>query len=241
MLKFAQSTLQNRLLRILPPEQFAAIEQDLQPVSLPHKHDICVAGQAFDWVVFPETGLVSIVADSTGRQLEVGIVGRDGLAPYAAVLGSDTSPLRQYVQVEGQGHRMRATALHAAIDASPPLRALLLRYVHAFTMQASQTALANGTCTIEQRLARWLLMVQDRVDGDEVRLTHEFLSYMLGVRRTGVTLALHVLEGEGLIRARRGSITIVDRARLIVASNNSYGPAEAEYERLLGGEVIGAG
>jgi hypothetical protein len=116
---------------------------------------------------------------------------------------------------------------------SPELRNVLLRYSQAFMIQTAHTALANGRAKLEERLARWLLMAHDRVNGDEVPLVHEFLALMLGVRRAGVTVALHMLEGQALIRASRGKIVVLDRQGLEEAANGLYGVPEREYERLM--------
>jgi CRP-like cAMP-binding protein len=118
--------------------------------------------------------------------------------------------------------------------ASAPLHQHLLRFAQAFMIQLGQTALANGIYQIEQRLARWLLMCHDRVDGDDLFTTHEFLSLMLGVRRAGVTLALQALEDRGLISTKRGQVTVLDRAKLEGVAGDSYGVPEAEYARLIG-------
>lgn len=231
-----QSDVRNRLLRALSADDFALLQPSLEWVDLPKGRVIVEAGVPFDWVVFPEDGLVSVVNRAfNGRQLEVGLFGRDGMGSTACVLGCDTTPHAIFMQVAGNGYGMPAGALQRAMSESQALTALLLRYVQTFMVQVAQTALSNGTGTIEQRLARWLLMVHDRIAGDELQLTHEFLSIMLGVRRTGVTLAIHMLEGAQTIKARRGIVAIVDRDKLIGLAGDGYGPAEAEYERLLGG------
>ncbi len=109
----------------------------------------------------------------------------------------------------------------------------MLRYAHLFQLQTAQTALSNGSYSLEERLARWMLMCHDRMDGDEFPITHEFLAFMLGVRRPGVTTTVHILEGAGMIKARRSRIQILDRAKLEEAAGESYGAAEAEYRRLI--------
>jgi CRP-like cAMP-binding protein len=149
------------------------------------------------------------------------------------VLGDDRSPHETMVQVSGEAMRLPAADLRHAMDASPTLRNLLLRYSQAFMIQTSHTALANGRAKLEERLARWLLMAHDRIDGDELPLVHEFLAVMLGVRRAGVTVALHILEGQALIGARRGKIIVLDRQGLEEAANGIYGVPEREYERLM--------
>ena len=140
-------------------------------------------------------------------------------------------------RVSGSGHRVTAELLRQGIEQSPALHTSLLRCAHAFNVQTAQTAVANGRHKIEERLARWLLMAQDRGDGDELRITHEFLGLMLAVRRPGVTIALNLLEARGLIRARRGTVRIVDREGLMESSNGAYGVPEAEFRqavRLMG-------
>jgi CRP-like cAMP-binding protein len=150
------------------------------------------------------------------------------------VLGSDRTPHKTMVQVEGTWLRIEADRLREAMGRSPALTGLLMRYVNVFLLVLSQTALSNGCYTAEERLARWLLLTHDRLDGDELPLTHEFLSIMLGVRRPTLTIATHVLEGAGMIRAKRGRIVVLDRAKLEAAAGDTYGVAEREYERLIG-------
>uniref|UniRef100_UPI0035CA9236 Crp/Fnr family transcriptional regulator n=1 Tax=uncultured Methylobacterium sp. TaxID=157278 RepID=UPI0035CA9236 len=139
------------------------------------------------------------------------------------------------MQLAGEGLRITVDALCSAVGASPSLHRLLLRYVQTEIVQTRQTAYVNGSFNIEARLARWLLMCHDRVDGDDLLLKHDFLAMMLGVQRSGVTLALQNLEGAGRIRARRGRITVIDRERLEAMADGSYGAPEAEYGRLIEG------
>jgi CRP-like cAMP-binding protein len=141
----------------------------------------------------------------------------------SVLLGNgDRVPHEVYMQIAGGGQRLSAGALREAIAAITSLHQALLSYVHVFLMQTTQTALANGRSNIEERLARWLLMAHDRVDGDEIALTHEFLSVMLGVRRSGVTIAVEELQRKGFIAHRRSLITIVDRKGLEDSSNGTY-------------------
>ena len=147
------------------------------------------------------------------------------------VLGNDRSPNETFIQVEGTGSRITADGLRQAMRKSASLSRVLLNFVNAFLIQTSHTALSNGTATIEERLARWLLMAQDRLGGDEVPLTHEFLSLMLGVRRVGVTGALNQLAQKGVIRLSRGSIWVIERDGLIDSANGSYGIHEAMARR----------
>jgi CRP-like cAMP-binding protein len=149
------------------------------------------------------------------------------------VQGSDRSPHETFIQVPGDGIRIAAAALRDAFEASASLRRLLLRYAQAFSIQVAYTALANGRDSIDRRLARWLVMCHDRVDGDAFPITHEFLALMLGVRRAGVTNALQDLENRKAIKLQRGRIEITDRDQLVKIAGGSYGAAEAEYERLM--------
>jgi len=186
-------------------------------------------------VYFPESGVMSVIATTDdGRRIEVGLFGRDGMSNPHLLLGVDRSPHETVAQVSGDAHCISADALLELARDNPAMTAPLLRYVQAFAVQTAHTALSNGSYKIEERLARWLLMCHDRMDGDEISLTHEFLAVMLGVRRSGVTLALHMLEGAHLVRADRGRITILNRPNLEAAAGDSYGVPETEYERIIG-------
>ena len=154
--------------------------------------------------------------------------------PVGVVLGDDRSMNEALVQSTGTAWRIATPALRQAMGASPALTAALLRYIHVFIAQASQTALANGRGKLDERLARWLLMWHDRLRDDNLTITHEFLALLLGVRRQGVTVALHDLEGKGLIKSTRSLIKILDRAGLQHAANGFYGLPEAEYDRAIG-------
>jgi len=167
-----------------------------------------------------------VVADGSGmRGIEVGLIGREGMTGLAVVMGNDRSPHDTYIQAAGAGQRIGAAKLRRAMNRSVPLQRSLMLYAHAFLIQTAQTALANGRSKNAERLARWLLMADDRIDGGELPLTHKFLSIMLGVQRPGVTLAVQALEHAGLISAGRGVITILDRKGLEKMSNGTYVPA----------------
>jgi CRP-like cAMP-binding protein len=144
----------------------------------------------------------------------------------AIVLGHDRAEHATFIQFAGRGLRISAANLRKADEQSSTLHRALLRYVHAFLLQTTTTALANGRSNIESRLARWLLMADDRVDSEELPLTHEFLGLMLGTHRPGVTIAVQALQKAGLIATRRGKITILDRKRLEKLSNGTYVPPE---------------
>lgn len=231
----AQSSLSNRLLTSLSAANFALLAPHLEAVDLEVNTTVVPANKQIEHAYFLDRGIVSVVASRADSQsIEVGIYGREGMGGFPLLLGSDQSPHDQYIQLAGAGHRIKTAPFLRAVQQSESLNRLLLRYVHAFTTQTAQTALANGSSHIDERLARWLLMCHDRIDGDVLPLTHRFLSMMLGVRRSGVTDTLHILEGRRLIRARRGEISILDRARLERLAGASYGLPEAEYRRLIG-------
>ena len=225
----------NRLLASLPLADQEELAPHLEAVTLKFRQRLETANRKVSNVYFVESGLGSVVAVAAGgrRQAEVGIIGREGMSGLAVVLGVERSPHETFMQVEGAGRRIGTEALRALMDASPCLTQHLLRYVYAFSVQAAHTALANAQGKIEERLARWLLMAHDRLDGDEVHLTHEFLAIMLGVRRAGVTTALHELESAALISTARSRIAVLDREGLQKTANGLYGVPEAEYARLF--------
>ena len=221
----------NRLLDLLDDDEFARLS--LVEVELAFRQQIERANMPIEAVYFPLTGMISVVAASGAREIEVGLIGCEGMSGTAVTLGADQSPNEVYVQVEGFAFRMSADELRNAMKESPRLRGLFLLYSQVFAIQTAQTALSNGRSIIEERLARWLLMAQDRLQRSELPLTHELLSIMLGVRRPGVTDALNALEGVGLIKASRGRVKVIDRAGIEARANGCYGIPEAEYRRLI--------
>jgi CRP-like cAMP-binding protein len=176
---------------------------------------------------------VVAVANGSRSQAEVAIIGREGMTGLAVILRAGRSPCEVFIQAEGHGQCIEAEDLLTAMEKSKVLQEAFLRFAHVFAVQSGYTALANAHAKLEERLARWLLMAQDRIAHDELLLTHEFLSLMLGVRRAGVTVALQHFENGGLIATNRGSITIKDRDGLEESANGFYGAPEAEYERLF--------
>ena len=193
-----------------------------------------IAGEPIQHIYFPDNGFISVVAVKGPRhQIEIAMVGAEGMTGVPVVLGDDRTPNETYTQAITSGYRLSAAVLRSLLARSEHAAALMRRYALAFLSQTTQTALANGHARIEQRLARWLLMALDRLGTMDLPLTHELMALMLGVRRPGVTDALHRLEGEGLIRARRGAVTIRDREALEAKAGGFYGIAEAEYARLL--------
>lgn len=223
----------NRLLSTVSTGGLEIIRPHLRRKTVQLQQILAHAGEPIEDVYFPESGVVSIVASEIGPA-EVGVVGREGCVGAWVLLGVDHSSVTALGQIPGEGLVISAPILLEAAARSRSLQRMLLRYLHALWVQTAETAYANARCSVEQRLARCLLMYHDRTDGDELEVTHELLATMLGVRRPGVTVATHVLEGEGLIRARRGRITILDRAALERLAGSGYRIAIAEYERLIG-------
>jgi CRP-like cAMP-binding protein len=218
----------NRILSRLPRAEFALLEPHLAEIDLPVKKSLETRNRRIDHIYFIESGFASVVANGSDKpSIEVGIIGREGMTGLAVVLGNDRAMHDTFIQAAGSGLRISANNLREADERSPTLHRAILRFAQAFLNQTTTTALANGRSKMEERLARWLLMADDRVDGDELPLTHEFLGLMLGTYRPGVTKAIQALEKEGLIAANRGSITILNRKRLERRSNGTYLPADA--------------
>jgi CRP-like cAMP-binding protein len=230
-----QSTVRNGLLAALPPEDLARLRPSLHPVELPFDETLFPADGTIEAVLFPESGMVSLLATlEDGEQVEVGIVGREGLVGLPLIFGDDRSPVEARVQMEGTALRMDAAALRDGMGESAALRGVLLRYVLALHSQVTLTAGCNARHAIEQRLARWLLTAHDRADGDEFAMTHEFMAMMLGVRRPGVSLAAGLLQKAGLIQYARGRMAVTDRPGLEATSCECYHAARREFTRLLG-------
>jgi CRP-like cAMP-binding protein len=231
----APSTTSNRLLSSLSASDFGLLQPHLEPVTLELRRVLETPNKRVADVYFIEAGIASVVAvQAKETKVEVGLIGREGMTGLPIVLGNHRSPQSTYIQVAGRGHCIGAADLRKALDASPSLHASLLKYVQTFMVQTSHTAIANARAKIDARLARWILMADDRIDGHTLPLTHEFLSLMLGVRRAGVTVALHALEGQGLIRASRGEIVVRNRKGIERRAGESYGVPEAEFRRLIG-------
>jgi len=181
-------------------------------------------------VYFLETGVASVVAGRAGgKPAEVGLIGREGFSGLPVIHGSSSSPHECYVQVGGAALRLRVSDLRRAFDRSELLRTELLRFVHAFMIQMGETARANSRLTIEKRLARWLLMAQDRLDGASVPLTHEVLSLLVGTRRVAITMAVRNLQRMGGIKAERGRVVILSREKLKAIAGDSYGVPESYW------------
>jgi CRP-like cAMP-binding protein len=236
LVEISQSQVKNRLLRLLPKDAFDLLSQNLEPVDLPVKEFLVRSREPIEHVCFIESGLASKVAESADdKSVEVLHVGFEGMAGYPVILGVDRTPNKAFMQVAGSGLQI-ATEHFLPVLENEAARQLLLRYVHTCELQLAHSVLAAAQYNMHQRLARWLLMCHDRIHGHDLPLTHEFLSLMLGVRRSGVTDELHILEGVHAIKATRGNVRILNRDILIEIAGGCYGVPEEEYERLISGE-----
>lgn len=223
----------NQLLEAMPRKAFALLRSQLEPVHLEFGEMLHHQGELIGHVYFPVRALVSLLVVTEGHPaLEVGLIGREGMAGVGLALGDTFASVGAMVQGSGSALRMSAAALQQEVSGNFALQHLLLRFAAALMGQVSQAAVCNRFHVVEQRLARWLLMSSDRLLLAEFRMTHEFLAHMLGVRRVGVTQAAHALQRRGLIDYHRGMITIVDRAGLEAQSCRCYLAVLALYQRV---------
>jgi CRP-like cAMP-binding protein len=226
---------ENLILASLSPEEQARLQSKLQPVELPQGQIVYEASVPIDHVYFIDQGMISVVSFmSNGDSIEVGTIGNEGMIGKWVMLGADSVPYRHIVQVAGKARRMSASALVAELLPDRPLTKRVHRFHAAFNTQVMQGMACNGLHSVEQRCCKWLLTAQDRVGSQELNITHEFLAQMLGVRRASVTEVLRPLQSDGLIRASRGKVVILDPKRLADASCECYSLIRNEYQRLLG-------
>jgi CRP-like cAMP-binding protein len=225
----------NLLLAALPAAARRRLTADRAPVNLAVSESLSEAGERIRHVYFPVDGFISLITPAQGRgQLEIGLVGCEGMLGVPVLLGVDVSPLRAMVQGAGHAWRVDAAALRQELAASAGVRSIFNRYLYVFLAQLMQTATCTRFHLIEARLARWLLMTRDRAQSDQFHITHEFLALMLGVRRVGVTSAASALQRRQLIRYRRGDISILDVQGLQRAACACYAIDNQIYARILG-------
>ena len=226
---------ENHLIELLPRKERQRLLALCEPCEFALAEVLCVPGKAIRHVYFPIDGFVSLVVDVDGHvAVEVGMVGREGLLGAHLALGVATAPLRGIVQGPGSAWRLTAPAFRAELAQSKPLQALVGRYLHVLMTQLAASAACQRYHVIGARLSRWLLMSQDRAHSNQFHVTHTFLSYMLGVRRVGVTAAAGNLQRRGLIKYSRGSVTVLDRAGLETAACACYATDQVAYADLLG-------
>lgn len=221
----------NRLLAALPEEEYALLQPQLERVPLAYRQDIYLAGAPIYDVYFPESGIVSLLSGiSDNSTIEVAIVGNEGMVGMSVFLGVPTSSNRAIVQGLGSALRMNASDFTKHAAANSGVQRSVLRYMHSLFTQISQSAACNRFHRIDERLARWLLMTQDRMRSSEFRITQEFLSNMLGVRREGVNKAAGILQNAQLVSYSRGNVKINDRSGLERAACSCYQIIREEYE-----------
>ncbi len=226
--------MRNQLVSRMHAQDWALLAPHMEQISLKERQVVEVPGKPITHVHFIEIGVVSVVAvNAEDHRIEVGVIGNEGMTGVPLVMGDTRAQHSAYMQIAGNGWRIPAAAFTEALKESATLNALMLKSAQAFMIQTAHTALANGRAKLEERLARWLLMAHDRMDTNAVPLTHEFLAVMLGVRRAGVTVALHSFEQRGFIGMRRGQLTLINRAGIEQVAGSFYGMPEAELKRLM--------
>lgn len=225
----------NCILRRLPQAQWRRLQRNLERITMPRRTSLYEPGRPFDYVYFPETGVASVLTVlHDGTETEVATVGYEGIIGLPVFFGAATIPGRAFWQIPGDAFRLKAELFRRETRNSSGLTEVLHRYAQGYFNQLSYTVSCNRSHSIHQRASRWLLMSADRAGGNQFELTHEFLSHMLGVRRSGITEAMGVLQRARILRYSRGVITIVNRKRLEAAACECYAVVTDEFRRLLG-------
>ncbi len=225
---------QNHLLDALPAADYAHLLPDLELIPMPLGWAVYEPGGQMGYLYFPTTSLVSLLyVMESGASAEIAITGNEGLVGIALFMGGESTPSRAVVQSAGHGYRLKASILKTEFALGGNLQHLALRYTQALITQMSQTAVCNRHHSVDQQLCRWLLLSLDRLQGNELRMTQELISNMLGVRREGVTEAAGHLQAAGLIHYSRGKITVLDRPKLEQRVCECYAVVKKEFDRLL--------
>jgi CRP-like cAMP-binding protein len=219
----AGNRIGNKILLSIPDQEYALIRPHLEFLRMPHHLSLYEPGQPLEFVHFPNRGMVSLViATEDGKTVEVGEVGREGFSGIQAAVGINSNEVREVVQIAGDGFRVRTGALQGVLQSAPALQRILTRYAVVQGMQFAQTAACNRLHNIEQRLARWLLITQDRVESPTLAITHDFLATMLGTDRPTVSLAAGILQDKQIIEYTRGVVQILSRTKLVECTCECY-------------------
>jgi len=225
---------ENKLLGSLPIKTYKRILPTLEIVELNQGDILSEPGEIIDDVYFPNDGIISLVSvTENGSTIEVGMIGMEGMLGVPVLLGARTMPYQPVVQISGTAFKMKVAVLKSELDRCSSLQKIFLRYTHALLIQTSQAAVCNSLHKIEKRLCRWLLIAQDCVQSDNLRLTQETMSHLIGTRRAGVNSVINSLQKEGLIDHSRGQITIIDREGLEDASCECYRVIKEEFDKAL--------
>lgn len=234
MLTAANHRTGNNLLNALPADEYRELLPNLKHVEMPLGKIIYDVGEPIDYIYFPENSIISTVSCfEDGACIETGITGREGMIGISLALSNDSAPRETSVQASGYGWQMPAKKFQDVFDRGGKLHYLVLRYVYAFLEQVAQSGACINHHPVNQRLARWMLMCHDRTEGDELRITHDFIAQMLGVNRPSVTGAAIELKDAGLIKYSRGLVQITDRAGLESFTCECYGLIKRIYDQYL--------
>ncbi len=227
--------LQNKLLAALPESEWNRLRRYLLPLDAPAGKTLCEPNSQLEYAYFPTSAIISLLhVAADGASTEVAMIGNEGLAGVTLVMGGGTTTNRVMVQSRGQIYRLRSDVLREEFARGGALQQQLLRFTNALLTQISQAAVCNRRHSIDQQLCRWLLLSLDRLESDELTMTHEVLANTLGVRREGITEAARKLHNAGLINYRRGRITVIDRVGVEAYCCECYSVVRGEYDRLPG-------
>ena len=222
----------NYILNALPEEDFNRLLPDLTPVKLPHGQILYRPGEPIEYVYFPNNSVLSVVAiTADGQSVESGVIGREGMAGVNVLMGVDSMPNENIIQLADGALRMSTAAVRREFKRGGALHDLLLRFMHALMIQIGQTTLCNRLHSTDQRLSRWLLICHDRSETNEMKLTQEFLTIMLGADRARVTMSAIALQNAGYIKYSRGNIVVTDREGLEDFTCACYQSVKQEYDR----------
>ena len=225
---------QNHLLAALPATELERLKPHLELVHMPLGDVLCESGGRLPYVYFPTSTIISLhYILENGASSEIAGVGNEGMLGISLFMGGESTPSWATVQTAGYGYRMKAALLLQEFNQGGPVQRLLLRYTQALITQISQTAVCNRHHTIEQQLCRWLLLTLDRLNSEELVMTQELIASMLGVRREGITEAAGKLQQAGIIRYRRGHITVLDQIGLKAHVCECYDVVKKEFDRLF--------